>query len=273
MSRFTPKPTSPARERLQETIAAREAVNARVAELQASIAKLESEISAPSSAAAALANLAAMEDSAALRWARGEGDRPAPDVEQRERLARQMAAEAQSSASATRAKDTLSAELEAERRKLVDIARFTDAAIIEVITDEAAPLINALKAAAIEVASRIESLEVASVLALEMAEKGRNVTALSAAELELRALGHAGMMAFQNPEAANATPPEAFRAATGLLERFSNKLWGPVGAAILAATESFPQVLEKHIAARSAWLQFAQDLRDDSGVVVNEAVS
>ncbi len=113
--------------------------------------------------------------------------------------------------------------MKAESAKAPDIQRFADAAICEILTDTAAPLIDELKAAAIALAAKIKSLEAVSGMALALAEKGRHVPGISATDHELAALGVKGL-AVQNVEPANPTPPEALRAATALLEKFSIRL-------------------------------------------------
>jgi hypothetical protein len=139
--------------------------------------------------------------------------------------------------------------------------------VVEILCDEAAPLVAELKAAAIEIAAKIKSLETVSGMALQIAEKGRHVPVVSEAEHQLRALGAKGF-AVQNPEPVNPTPPEALQAATALLERFPIRLWSPIANSIIGATESFPQILQSHIAATTAWKAFAADLLGDSGVTV-----
>jgi hypothetical protein len=267
MSKFAPKASSAARSRLQETIAAREEVDHRLAELQGALTKLASQSDAVYSAEAALAALDNAEDFAAVKWARGEGERPAPDIEARDRLARELAAARASAASAARASDTIVAQMTQEASKAPDIQRYADAAVVEVLCETAAPLVEELRSAAIALATKIRSLEYVSGRALEIAEKGRHVPSMSQAEHDLRAIGVKGL-AIQHAEPANPTPPEALAAATALLAIFSARVWEPIARMLSAATENVPLILEKDIAAIEAWKSFENDLRADPGVTV-----
>jgi hypothetical protein len=269
MSKFKSAARSAAREKLQECISARSEVDQRLAELQAAVAKLDSQIADVAPAEAALAKLNEADDHAALRWATGAGARPQPDAEAHDRLARELSAARASAASASRAKDTLMAQMTQEAAKVGDIARYADAAIVEILTETAGPLVDELRVDAIALAAKIKSLEVVSGMALQIAEKGRHVPAVSAADHALANLGVKGF-ATHNVEPANPTPPEALRAATALLEKFSIRLWAPVANGIVGATESFPQVLERHTAAASAWRAFEADLHADSSVRFSE---
>ena len=88
----TPRPISRARQ-IARVHRGKSRVSARLAELQASVTKLNSQIAAVAPAEAALADLNTKEDDAALRWATsGEFERPTPDIEARDRLARELAA-------------------------------------------------------------------------------------------------------------------------------------------------------------------------------------
>ncbi len=203
--------------------------------------------------------------------ARRVADRPQPDIEARDRLARELAAANASAASAERAKATIAAQLTQEASKVPDIARFADAAICEILREFAAPLVDELRSAAIALAAKIKSLEVVASMAMERAEKGRIPVFATVADHELAALGAKGL-AIQHPDPAKPTPPEAHAAAIALLERFSLLHWPPIANAIVGATESFPAVLEKHTAAASAWRTFAEDLRADLTINVSPEV-
>ena len=109
--KFPPKATSAARAKLAETITAMAEVDAKLAELQASIAKLNGQTAAVAPAQAALAAHDEAEDFAALLWARGQGPIPEPDLETRDRLARELDAATASAASATRAQAVLAAQM------------------------------------------------------------------------------------------------------------------------------------------------------------------
>jgi hypothetical protein len=266
--KFAPKATSAARSRLQECLSARSEVDAKLAELQGSIARLDSTIAAVGPAEAAIVELNEADDYAALRWATsGDAERPKPDVEAHDRLARELFAARASGASAERAKATLTARMATEAAKVPDIQRFADAAVCEILVEEAEPIVAEVKASAIALAGKIRSLEAVSQMALQIAEKGRHVHVVSAADHELAALG-ARTLAVQNPEPLNPTPPEALLAATDLLAKFPARLWAPIANAIIGATESFPAVLAKHTAAIAAWKVLAESLRTDSTITV-----
>jgi hypothetical protein len=266
LSKFQPRARSAARDKLQETIDARAEMDSTLAALTASISKLDAQAAEVAPLETALARLDEADDYAALRWARGESaDRPVPDVDARAKLVAALNAARLSAASAARAKDVISAQMKAESAKAPNIQRFADAAIVEILCETAAPLVDELRAAGIALAAKIKSLEAVSGMALALAEKGRHVPGVSAVDHELAALGVKGL-ALQNPEPVNPTPPEALRAATALLEKFSMGLWAPVANGIAAAAEAFPAILEKHIAATSAWRTFAEELRVDAGV-------
>ncbi len=266
LSKFQTKATSAARAKLAETIAARAAVDSKLAELTAASAKLDSQIADVAPVQEAIAALDEAEDFAALKWARGESaDRPQPDIEARDRLARELAAASASAASAARAKSTIAAQMTAEAGKTPDIERYATAAIVEILCEEAAPLVAELKAAAVALAVKIKSLEYVSGHALEIAEKGRYVPGVSATDHELANLG-AKEIAIQHADPANATPPEAHAAAIALLAKFSIRHWAPIATAIVEATESFPAVLEGQTAAVAEWRTLKSELRSDSGV-------
>ena len=159
------------------------------------------------------------------------------------------------------------AQMAQEAAKAPDIQRFADAAVCEILVESAEPIVAEVKAAAIALAGKIKSLEAVSQMALTIAEKGRHVHVVSAADHELAAIGAKGF-AVQNPEPLNPTPPEALLAATDLLAKFPARLWTPIANAIIGATESFPAVLSKHTAAIAAWKDFAESLHTDSTITV-----
>ena len=195
MPTFKTKATSAARAKLAETIAARAEVDSRIAETPLPpVASSTSTIAAVTLVAAAIAKLDEVDDFAALKWARGESaDRPQPDIEARDRLARELAAANASAASAERAKATIAAQLTQEASKVPDIARFADAAICEILREFAAPLVDELRSAAIALAAKIKSLEVVASMAMERAEKGRIPVFATVADHELAALGAKGL--------------------------------------------------------------------------------
>ena len=143
MSKFQPRARSAARDKLQECIEARAEVGSRLAELQASVTKLNPQIAA---IGARRSSARRPEYEGGLRRATratsGEFERPTPDIEARDRLARELAAARASAELATRASAVLSAEIARELSKPNDIAKYADAAVIEVIAETASPMVD-----------------------------------------------------------------------------------------------------------------------------------
>ena len=129
---FRKPAASPARTKLQECLDAGVDVRAKMADLQSSISQLNEQSAAVPAAEAAVAAHNATEDFAALKWARGEGPRPEPDLAVRDRLARELSAARVSAESASRASSVLVAEMAAEAEKPSGIAKWADASIVEI---------------------------------------------------------------------------------------------------------------------------------------------
>ena len=136
-------------------------------------------------AEAALANFDADEDHRALLWAKGQGERPAPDVEARNRLISELASARVSAESATRASKVLVAEMTAEAAKPRDIAKWADAAIVEILCDEATPHVDDLEFDAIALVAKIVGLQTAHNAARDINER-RRPRALTVEERALR---------------------------------------------------------------------------------------
>jgi hypothetical protein len=269
LSKFQPRARSAARDKLQECIEARAEVGSRLAELQASVTKLNSQIAAVAPAEAALADLNTKEDYAALRWATsGESERPTPDIEARDRLARELAAARASAESATRASAVLSAEIARESSKPNDIAKYADAAVIEVIAETASPMVDDLESDAIELVTRIVGLRTAAELARGIAER-RQPRALSVAEHELRSMGRGLAIQHTGPE--DETPPEARAAVGALTERLRPAVWSRIAEAIVEAVkERRGDITGRIIPTIAAWRTFESELRSDAGIRLGE---
>jgi len=202
--------------------------------IRETIAKLASQADAVPAAEAGLAGLDASEDFAAMKWARGESDRPIPDVAARRRLTDELSAARASAASAARGKGVLEAQLEKVAGRRPDILKFATSAIAEILCEEAEPMVAQIKADAIALAVRIKSLEYVSGRAVDLARAGAS--------------------------------PVASAVAVSLVERSRRFDWDRVASAIHLATESFGVVLERQNEAIGRFREFESDLRSDAGV-------
>ncbi len=192
-----------------------------------------------------------------------------PDVETRDRLARELAAARASAESATRASAVLSAEMAREASKPKDIAKWADASVIAVIAETASPMIDDLEADAIALVTKVVGLRTAAEIARGIAER-RRPRALSVGEHELRSMGRG--LAIQHTEPEDETPPEARAAVGALTERLRPAVWSRIAEAIIEAVkERHGDITAKVIPAVAAWRQFEQELRSDSGIRFNEA--
>jgi hypothetical protein len=237
LPKFQSKPVTAARSRLTECIEARAALAADLIPLRESIGRLDSQADAVSAAEIALARLDAGEDHQALLWARGEGDRPQPDIEARDRLRRELEAAKASKASAERAKATISAQIEQVLSRGPDIERHATAAVAEILCEEAAPMIDSIKAGSIDLAVRIKTLQYITSRALDLS----------------RAAGvHSG-------------------SAVALTELSRPADWDHVADAINLATDSFGVVLDKQKTTIGKWRDFESELRSDSAIFGPEA--
>ncbi len=93
-----------------------------------------------------------------------------------------------------------------ESSKPADIAKYADAAVIEIVAETASPMVDALEADAIELVARITGLQTAANMARDLAER-RRPRVLTQQEQELRSLGKG--VAIQHGELEDGTPPEA----------------------------------------------------------------
>jgi hypothetical protein len=231
---FKSKAKSPARAKLQECIEAHASVAAEMIPLRESIAKLASQSEAVPDAEAAIERLNAKDDHSALLWARGEGEQPAPDIEARDRLARELAAARASAASAARASAVIAAQIDQVAGRAPDIEKFKTSAIAEILVEEAEPLLASIQAEAISLAVQIKLLQYVGIRAADLARAGASGDVI----------GVVG----------------------NLVERSKPADWQRVADAIHLATESFPAVLDKQKEAIDSWRQFESDVRSDSGV-------
>ena len=263
---FRKPAASPARAKLQETIDASEAVRAKLAELQGAIAKLNGQAAAVGPAQAAVAAHNEAEDFAALKWARGEGPRPEPDLAARDRLARDLAAARASSESATRASSVLVAQMTAEAAKPRDIAKWADSAVVEVIAETATPLVADLEADAIALVGKIIGLQTALNTARDINERRRPRT-MTVEEHAARDVGLNVARHYAEHEDNGGAAPEALAAVGALSERLRPAVWARVGEAIVQAMHTQHENISAKVdAAVESWREFESDLRADSGV-------
>ncbi len=255
--KFPPKATSAARAKLAETITAMAEVDAKLAELQASIAKLNGQVAGVAPAQAALAAHDEAEDFAALRWARGEGPRPEPDLATRDRLARQLDAATASAASATRAQAVLAAQMTEAGSKPADIDRWADGARIEVLCETATPLVDDLESDAIALVVKIAGLRAAANTALDLAER-RRPRVLTEVEHAMRNMGRGVGVAVQHvdrPE--DGTPHEALVAVGKLTERLRPGVWDGIAKLIIGAMAGQHDKIHAKVAeAAGLWRRF-----------------
>ena len=153
-------PTSEARSRLAEAIEARQAADARLASLSASIARLAAEESAPSQAEHDLSRLQAEADTAYRVWAESADGSPAPEVDgdRLETLTKAHRHLTAGADAARRAKAGLEATYSAEAMKICGVDSYISAGVAEVIADEAAGLADGVIEAGRELALRKERL-------------------------------------------------------------------------------------------------------------------
>jgi hypothetical protein len=265
--KFPPKATSAARAKLAETITARAEVDAKLASLQSSISRLNQQTAAVAPAQAALAAHDEAEDFAALRWARGEGPRPEPDLSTRERLARELSAATASAASATRAQAVLVEQMTQEASKPADIAKWADAAVVEVLAETATPMIDDLETAAAELVVRIAGLRTAANTALDLAER-RRPRVLTEVEHAMGTIGRGAGVAVQHVQQhEDGTPHEALVAVGKLTERLRPGVWDGIAKSIIGALAGQHEKIHAKVAeAAGLWRQFESELREDSGV-------
>jgi hypothetical protein len=144
MPKFPSKKSSPARDQLAETIAARQEADAKLAAVQSSLARLSEHEAAVHKAERELAALDASEANATLAWAKaGEGDAPAPNVDRRDEINRSLSAARAQAKSAAAARASLEAESVAAANLLPGIRNWTNAAIAQIVVEESTPLIAA----------------------------------------------------------------------------------------------------------------------------------
>ena len=154
---FTKRPTSPARERLAAALKERGEVEAKLAALSASSARLHQQVEAVGPAESALARHDATHSAALAAWSQGpEAEVPVADWEQRERLERELGAARATAASAAAAKTGLEAQYTAEASKLPGVQSYASAAITEIIGESLPELIDEVIELQKQVANKIE---------------------------------------------------------------------------------------------------------------------
>jgi chromosome segregation ATPase len=172
LTKFSKRPDSPARDRLAEALKARGEVEAKLAALTASIARLTRQIAAVGPAEAALARFDSIQAGKLAQWAQGgEADVPVADWEQRERFERELSAARATAASATSARAGLEAEYTREANKLPGAQSYASAATIEIVGESAEPLIAEAVALQSELAKKIERVVSALDVARDLMHK------------------------------------------------------------------------------------------------------
>ncbi|HZZ26216.1 MAG TPA: hypothetical protein VFE60_28320 [Roseiarcus sp.] len=170
--KFPPKATSQVRSRLQECHAARQDAEAKIAETNASLARLANHENEVAEAERKLALLDSAEASATLEWAKsGDGAAPSPNVESREEIGKALASARAQAAAAVRARASLSAELETALKPLHGIQAWSSVAIAQIVCEEAAPLLADMIDAQQSLAAKMERIGLMREFALAAAER------------------------------------------------------------------------------------------------------
>lgn len=153
-------PASEARSRLAEGIKAKQAANARLESLSASIARLQAEEAGSAQAEADLNCLRAEADASYAVWAEAGDGSPAPviDSDRLETLTKVLSHVRAGADAAKRAKAGLEATYAAEATKVQGVDAFIGGGVAEVIADEAAALADGVIEAGRELALRKERL-------------------------------------------------------------------------------------------------------------------
>jgi hypothetical protein len=174
MSTFTKKRTSPSRDRLQECHTARQDAEAKIAEINASLARLADHEQAVLAARSELQALDAEDAAKVHAWAKsGEGSAPTTDVDKRESIARALSqAEAQSKAAAA-ARAALTAEMETAMRPLQDVEAWTKVSIPLIAIEEAESLMAGLRETMAQMASQKNRLDQIRTFVLAQADAAR----------------------------------------------------------------------------------------------------
>ena len=168
--------------------------------LQGSISKLNQQSAAVAPAQAAVtAHRRGRRSSPPLKWARGEGPRPEPTSPHVDASPTNLPPLALRQNSATRASATLVAQMTAEAAKPKDIAKWADAAVIEVICETAEPLVADLEAEAVALVVKILGLQNALNTARAISER-RRPRALTIEEHALRDMGRNVARQIAEPE-------------------------------------------------------------------------
>jgi hypothetical protein len=232
MALLKPRPKSAARDKLDGAIKARAAVEAKLAALTASIARLGQQIEAVGPAQDALARFDSAQSARLSAWAQSaEAEVPEADWAQREKLERELAAARATAASAVAAKAGLEAQYTAKANELPPIEMWTRATVAEIVADEIPPLSEAARKIGAEL----------------IAAQQRLVQAVDLVKGIFHCL----------------PPGEAAALANGAMVKVSQ--------AMSAAHEKPPLDLDRTEASRRAWHAFTSDLREDAYVLPAEA--
>ena len=169
-----------------------------------------------------------------------------------------------SAESATRASKVLVAEMTAEAAKPRDIAKWADAAIVEILCDEATPHVDDLESDAIALVAKIVGLQTAHNAARDINER-RRPRALTVEERALRDMGRGAAIRHSELEDDGA-PPEALAVVGAFSERLRPAIWARVGEAIIQALQGRDEAIESSVTELvGAWRRFESDIREDSG--------
>ena len=131
-----------------------------------------------------------------------------------------------------RASAVVVAEMTAEASKPEGIAKWADAAVVEILAETATPLIADLESDAIALVAKIVGLQTAAGLARDIAER-RRPRVLTVEEHAMRNIGKG--VAIQHAELEDGKPPEARVAVGALTERLGPGVWAKISAAIIDA--------------------------------------
>jgi hypothetical protein len=189
---FQKRPESQARTRLAEALKERGAVEAKLAALSASSARLHQQVEAVGPAETALARHDAEHSARLATWSQGpEAEVPVADWERRAKLERELGAARATAASATAAKTGLEAQYVAEANKLPGVQSYASAATIEIIGETLPELIDEVVALQKQVANKVEmvvsAIDTSRDLMMRLAGPSRAVASTAFTVLAQRA--------------------------------------------------------------------------------------
>ena len=137
------------------------------------------------------------------------------------------------------------------------------AAVVEVIAEPVAPLVDDLEADAIALVVKIAGLRTAANMALDLSERRRG-RALTVEEHAIKDMGRG--VAVQHVDLENQTPQEALIAVGALTERLRPGVWDQIAKAIInAMAGQHDKIHARVVESVGSWRQFERDIREDSG--------